>query len=754
MAPNLKTTRGQLMATIAALPSMLISLADVARLAQVQRPAVSMWRSRSAASDSPFPELIERAGAQERFDAEQVVSWLELTGKGNNPDVRADVAAFASLAGVSSLEDAALFAGLTALLALKAVSGEQLGGRDAGALLDLADDVDPDDSFLLREVAALGEDRSALALHVDGLSDAAFSPAGAFERLMSDRFRRHLPGHAVVALRDEATALVAHVARALAVDADIAPGLFVDPTCGGSDLLVTTVGLFDDESAPSVMTTAEDAPVCRLAQRRLRVHDIHREDLHVDDEGAFELSVPAVLVAHLPAPGSPSMSVEAMLSAIDNIAIQMDDDQRAVVIAPAAVLSDRLLDPACEQLRDSVLRLGRVRAVVRLPKGLVTARPRQQLAMWVLGPSYADVPADERWMMLADLANVPLAADVIDDLVTDLVASMGDEAMVRAHAFRFTRLVKTRILLATRGNLVEVASRVERAHSGSAAELAVRIAILKGQLRDGRDVGQFEFDIAPDPDVDNLTMADHITVGRALAAGSLQVIAGNRLDPADLHGGSGARVIGPAELAGSSPLGERQVDRLRFGASYDAGRYTEAGDVVFCTSPRVAAMVDEHGGSVVVSPARVLRVDRHQAQGLLPRVLAADINSVVPQAKQWRLWRLRRAPAEQWALLRETLEAIDAERVAALDRVSQLDELAALVTAGVTDTTLTITPQPREEGRCASEEEGRRTAVDDEGAQGHAMEGRGQAARVDGRLAVQGRDPGAGVPEVRLGRLR
>jgi len=51
------------------------------------------------------------------------------------------------------------------------------------------------------------------------------------------------------------------------------------------------------------------------------------------------------------------------------------------------------------------------------------------------------------------------------------------------------------------------------------------------------------------------------------------------------------------------------------------------------------------------------------------------------------------------APLRETLKAIDAERMAALDRVSLLDELAALVTAGVTDTTLTITTQSREEGR-------------------------------------------------------
>ena len=142
--------------------------------------------------------------------------------------------------------------------------------------------------MLLREVTALGEDLSALAVHVDDLSNADFNPAGAFERLMRYRFRRHLPGQVVVALRDDARSLVARVVRALAVEAGIRPALFVDPTCGGSDLLVTAVGLYDDESAPSALTRDEDAPAGRLARRRLRVHDIPREDLHVNEDGTFE----------------------------------------------------------------------------------------------------------------------------------------------------------------------------------------------------------------------------------------------------------------------------------------------------------------------------------------------------------------------------------------------------------------------------------------------------------------------------------
>ncbi len=57
-----------------------MSLADVARLARVQRPAVSMWRSRPVAG-VPFPA----PQADGRFLADDVVSYLRTTGLGNNP---------------------------------------------------------------------------------------------------------------------------------------------------------------------------------------------------------------------------------------------------------------------------------------------------------------------------------------------------------------------------------------------------------------------------------------------------------------------------------------------------------------------------------------------------------------------------------------------------------------------------------------------------------------------------------------------
>ena len=68
----------------------LVSLADIARLARVQRPVVSMWRKRPAARGEiiPFPQPRATHDAHEVFDLAEVLGWLERTGRGNNPDAR------------------------------------------------------------------------------------------------------------------------------------------------------------------------------------------------------------------------------------------------------------------------------------------------------------------------------------------------------------------------------------------------------------------------------------------------------------------------------------------------------------------------------------------------------------------------------------------------------------------------------------------------------------------------------------------
>ena len=54
--------------------ALLMSMSDIAALARVQRPVVSVWRTRAARSSTPFPAPVVRENGQEFFNASQVGS--------------------------------------------------------------------------------------------------------------------------------------------------------------------------------------------------------------------------------------------------------------------------------------------------------------------------------------------------------------------------------------------------------------------------------------------------------------------------------------------------------------------------------------------------------------------------------------------------------------------------------------------------------------------------------------------------------
>ena len=66
--------------TQTAATALRISMPDIALLAKVKRPVVSMWRTRCADSDRPFPPALESSRGQEIFDASEVAEWLADTG--------------------------------------------------------------------------------------------------------------------------------------------------------------------------------------------------------------------------------------------------------------------------------------------------------------------------------------------------------------------------------------------------------------------------------------------------------------------------------------------------------------------------------------------------------------------------------------------------------------------------------------------------------------------------------------------------
>lgn len=619
--------------------TLQLSLADVARLARVRRPVASMWRSRELGG-TPFPSPVAVVAGQERFDAFEISDYLAATGRGNNATARDDLAAHAQFVVPAGIGGDTLFAGISSLLCLTAVTGESVGDLDHDDLLALAEDVDPDDTYLLREINALGDSARLAAAHTDDLANASFNAPAAFELALSQRVHHGLPGHAAVALSLDARTLVARVVTALASDAGWDAPALIDVTDGTADLLLATTQSNAAGPAPSVATLALDTPCARLARRRLRVNDVHRVDVTVTDAGDYAIPKAgdgAVHVLQLPSAGDPAMTDVEVLDTVGNLVVQLADDSRVVVLGPASALADRPATKELDRARDAILRGGRLRAVVRLPKGLLVRSPSRALALWVLGPAHPNVPIADRWTVVGDLTHLSLDQTAVDDLVTDVLAAMASPRSALSHAFRFARPVGTSTLLAGRKALVDKPIRP--------VTTAVRVS----------------------------------SVGDLVSSRHVRILPGQRIDTADILT-AGRRLIGVDEVVGGRPVGSRAVDPVTFAAAYPRSRYTEPGDVVFCTAPRVAAWVDREGGSVVLSPARAVRIVDDPNRGrapLLPDVIAADINAAGAEsggrAKDWRRWHLRLVAPTRLDALSQALAAVDAEREELNTRLAALD---------------------------------------------------------------------------------
>ncbi|MHA7140754.1 hypothetical protein ACX80T_04375 [Arthrobacter sp. Sr33] len=665
-----------------------MSLADVARLAQVARPVVSMWRRRYRDAELPFPAPTTSPPSHPAFDAAEIGRWLHDTGRGNNPSALLDADAFRS--GI--VADPAETDALTALLCLKVLSGRRLSGLSAVELLDLADDYDPDNHSLYREMEATGDQLAFLAATAEALADAAYSPAAAFDLLLTSQRRLGLQGGEI---HQDAVSLVAAAAVALLNRHD-GSMLVVDHSPGSTDTLLK-LGEGDGTVRCVLAWEGFDSAVSRRGLRRLLTHGLALETAD-DDAGPVGEQDSALHLAQFPHAENQDPDDVAILNVVDRICLRLTDDDRAVALGPASALCDALgVDGAAgesEAIRSATLRTGRLRAVVRLPQGLLTSKPRQAMALWVLGPAHAEVALADRWTMVSDLSGTSLSTTDIEDLISDLAAAMGNQRSVEKHSFRFARLVRTSSLLAARGSLVRVRP-LPRNRTAQPADAVLDIENLLSSLQQPQTVRGLDMRVIPTPTPES-------PVGRVLGdladAGAVAYLPGNRIDAADLHAGDpnapGAiTVITAGSLLDGDP--PAVMDRFRFAAHYPAGRLTEPGDVVFCTGPRPVALVDPDGAAVVAYPARILRIidggsPRRGQPGLVARLLAEDINSQAPTARRWRSWTVRAVDVDQRDLLRRTLDAVDQERLAALQRVNQLNQLATLIMDGVASNTVTL----------------------------------------------------------------
>jgi len=317
---------------------------------------------------------------------------------------------------------------------------------------------------------------------------------------------------------------------------------------------------------------------------------------------------------------------------------------------------------------------------------LLTPRPRERMALLCFGSATTVRGSRDRTILTADLSNVPLDAASVDDLVTDIVAGLGGPGGGARRHPRFLRPVLVRRLLTRTGDLLE-AGTMPGLPTANGPDLVLRITDI-ARIVGSPDHTDHAFEVvANTPDDQRPT---ETTVGSAVERGEIKLIAGHRLDPADVSSGGSVPVLGVEEVVGSAATGQRRVDRLEFAARYPSGRATEPGDVVFCTAPRPKAIVDDAGGSVVAYPARVARIMGSHSSGITPRMLAADINALPASAKSWRSWGIRRVAPGQAVAVDRVLTDIHSHQQALAHRLQELDQLAALIATGAAAAAIAI----------------------------------------------------------------
>lgn len=641
-------------------PSLLIDLAGVARLAGVQRPVASMWRSRFASTSDPFPKPSGEKGGRPHFEAQQVADWLVRTGHGNNPEAREDAAAAAAPAGFSFADSNAV-AELEALITLYSQT-DDLGELTHSQIEDAAAEVDPLDVMLRAEISAHVRRGSPWLEYSAHLIDAAYSPSGALALVT----RRHAVSHRAAGsagpLVADAIALVVDAALAIVGDGDA-----VTLDAGDATLSSTLAGKLADDVSILLPPEADS----RRVRRQLRVEGHWLAD-------ADEPATRCVVVARVPSDRGDD--VAGMLRAVDEVSLSLRDSDAAVVIGPARALVDPLT-PTDEQARADILRSGRVRGIARLSAGLVDSATRESLAIWMLGEPVGEVAPAERVTFVADLTAIPLTPAARADLVSDLIAGMGSGRDMRAHRFRFATHVRTASLQARSGSLVAPATRKPVPATTAAADLPALLDIAADAVRD--DITPIE--IVPDAhDVPRATSLPELIDAR-----HLRRIQGTRLDP-DLLGSEGLVVVTSSDLDTPASIGHTRIDQLAFATQYPSAQLTRPGDVIFRTSPTAAAWVDPDGSKVVAYPARVLRITAGDPGGLVPEVIAADITGAIAGPGAWKRWMLRRVAPHTIAPLRQALADIATAREALEARAARLTDYAALIVAGATSGAVTM----------------------------------------------------------------
>jgi predicted RNA methylase/predicted DNA-binding transcriptional regulator AlpA len=387
-------------------PDVLITLAEIARIAGVGRAAVSNWRRRHA--DFPLP--IGGTDASPQFSISSVEEWLQhhakLTGVGRLDRLWPEFEALGDIAQSG---------------AMIAAVGERILARQADCAIEVSSDFTGDAELLIQRAVDVASDNG---------------DARTFDYLIerwSDTYVRQLS-----ATPPQLAALMIETAQLVwGSGGDLTGKVILDPSCGiGGLLLAAAQSELAGKSALSSLSLLgvdRESTLAALAAVRLgffirsaressattarvkiRVGDSLRADPHGDvqadiivcnppfgerDWGHEELATDQRWVFGLPA------RTESELAWVEHAIARLRPGGVAVMLMPPGVASRR----AGRRVRAALLRSGALRGVIALPAG--SAQPHGvSLHLWILGRPDSEQDSRQLFVMDAKSTSVPNGA--------------------------------------------------------------------------------------------------------------------------------------------------------------------------------------------------------------------------------------------------------------------------------------------------------------------------------------------------------
>jgi hypothetical protein len=465
----------------------LVTMSEIAAMAQVKRPVVATWRRRH--TDFPVP-VAENVGGI-LFRGQEVVEWLIAKGLGNaDPaQLRAELALHSIVAHADRFGPRHLIEIVGSLLCLRhldekpllpeGVSGPASTGEVWGALLHRAERMDPEDEFILRELRAADSSAVVLARFAEDLIEAAYTARDAFEWLLASRTHRGFM----------ADALASELRQLLVQLADLRPRIeqrghitVADPHARDGDLLAAFVRAVDDPAQTGALAAEPESWLARVA-RRLLISGVNEVALDVQTGTDLEerLADPDLVVTQLPYQAGETRSKLAALEGIEKIGDLLGPGCTALVLGPADALVDALHGVDEAKLRAALLRSGILEAVVNLPGGVTPYRPGYRCALWVL--TRDPVKAARGYVLLAEISSEPLSERVRTRLAEDVLLWRAEGHRLDGHDPRYGRIVSiARLDEQFGGPLIPPGPPVSQLLAGTVTERPALIAEAEGRL--------------------------------------------------------------------------------------------------------------------------------------------------------------------------------------------------------------------------------------------------------------------------------